>query len=85
MSNIVDNVGEIKTIEKAEFSSLYQENSQQKDNENSPKSTIFGSSLGKYYYYKGCGGDSISQKNLVYYKTEQEAESKGKILYSKCQ
>jgi len=48
------------------------------------KSVIFGSRIGKYFYYKGCGGDTISAKNLVYYKTEAEAIAKGKLLYSKC-
>jgi hypothetical protein len=49
------------------------------------KSIIFGSVKGKYFYYKGCGGDSISKKNLRYYKSESEAVAKGKKLYSKCQ
>jgi hypothetical protein len=48
------------------------------------KSLIFASSKGKYFYYKGCGGNTISPKNLVYYKSEQDALAKGKILYSKC-
>lgn len=48
------------------------------------KSQIFASSKGKYFYYKGCGGSSIAQKNLVYYKSEQAALAAGKILYNKC-
>ncbi len=48
------------------------------------KSMIFGSSKGKYFYYKGCGGSTISPKNLVYYKSEQDAVNRGKIIYSKC-
>lgn len=46
---------------------------------------IFGSSKGKYYYYRGCGGDTISAKNLVYYKSESEAEKMGKKLYKSCE
>jgi hypothetical protein len=48
------------------------------------KSVIFGSVKGKYFYYKGCGGDSIAAKNLRYYKTESEAIKLGKKLYNKC-
>jgi hypothetical protein len=48
------------------------------------KSVIFGSSKGKYFYYKGCGGNTISPKNLVYYTSETDAINKGKVLYSKC-
>lgn len=48
------------------------------------KGVIFGSSKGKYFYYKGCGGNTISPKNLVYYKSEAEALAAGKTLYSKC-
>lgn len=48
-------------------------------------SDIFGSSKGKYFYYKGCGGNNLSVKNLVYYKTEAEAIAKGKILYKGCE
>ena len=47
-------------------------------------SLIFGSSKGKYFYYKGCGGTTISKKNLVYYKSESDALAKGKVLYNKC-
>jgi hypothetical protein len=46
---------------------------------------IFGSKKGKYYYYEGCGGTNISKKNLVYYKSEAEAEKMGKTLYKSCQ
>ncbi len=46
---------------------------------------IFGSSKGKYYYYKGCEATNLSPKNLVYYKSEVEAKSLGKILHSSCQ
>lgn len=45
---------------------------------------IFGSRKGKYFYYEGCGGSTISPKNLVYYKTESNAIAKGKVLYGKC-
>lgn len=48
-------------------------------------SVIFGSRKGKYFYYKGCGGDNIAPKNLVYYKSETEAQKLGKTLYQKCQ
>lgn len=48
------------------------------------KGVIFGSSKGKYFYYKGCGGTTISPKNLVYYKSEADALAKGKVLYSRC-
>lgn len=44
----------------------------------------FASKRGKYYYFKGCGGDKLSPKNLIYFKTESEAIKAGKILYSKC-
>ncbi|MDQ5957527.1 MAG: hypothetical protein QG614_502 [Patescibacteria group bacterium] len=49
------------------------------------KSLIFGSSKGKYFYYKGCGGNNLSAKNLVYYKSEADALAKGKVLYNKCE
>ena len=48
------------------------------------KSFIFASKKGKYFYYKGCGGNTISKKNLVYYKSESQAIAAGKIIYSKC-
>ncbi len=48
------------------------------------KSFIFASKKGKYFYYKGCGGNTISKKNLVYYKSESQAVAAGKIIYSKC-
>ena len=48
------------------------------------KSLIFASKKGKYFYYKGCGGNTIVKKNLVYYKSEAQALAAGKILYSKC-
>ena len=76
-SKIINSVPEMQIIEKADFTS--------QNDVKSDKSLIFGSRQGKYFYYKGCGGDSISPKNLVYYKTESEAIAKGKSLYSKCQ
>jgi hypothetical protein len=48
------------------------------------KSLIFGSKKGKYFYYKGCGGNTIAKKNLVYYKNEAAAIAAGKLLYDKC-
>ncbi len=49
------------------------------------KSIIFASVKGKYFYYKGCGGESIAKKNLRYYKRESEAIKAGKKLYKKCE
>jgi hypothetical protein len=49
------------------------------------KSIIYGSSKGKYFYYKGCGVQNISAKNLVYYKSEDEAKSLGKLLHKSCE
>jgi hypothetical protein len=71
----------MQIIEKTDFTSQNIGQNEVK----SGKSLIFGSSQGKYFYYKGCGGDSISPKNLVYYKSEAEGIAKGKSLYSKCQ
>ncbi len=85
MSNIVANVPEMKILEKTEFTSFSDASSTIANKNSRDISVIFGSSKGKYYYYKGCGGDSISTKNLVYYKSESEAKAKGKSLYSKCQ
>lgn len=45
---------------------------------------IFGSKIGKYFYYKGCGGDNLSAKNLVYYSSEAQAIASGKVLHDKC-
>lgn len=85
MSNIIANIGEMKILEKTEFTS-FSDTSSTTENENKrDSSVIFGSSKGKYYYYKGCGGETISTKNLVYYKSESEAKARGKLLYSKCQ
>jgi hypothetical protein len=53
--------------------------------ENKDEKVIFGSSRGKYFYYKGCGGTTISSKNLVYYKSEADAIAKGKTLYKSCE
>lgn len=85
MSNILANVPKMKILEKTEFTSFSDTSSSTTNQEGVDQSVIFGSSKGKYYYYKGCGGDSISTKNLVYYKSESEAKAKGKTLYSKCQ
>lgn len=54
-------------------------------NEYQDKSIIFASVKGKYFYYKGCGGESIAKKNLRYYKSEAEAIKAGKKLYNKCE
>lgn len=75
----------MKILEKSEFTTFSDESSTVVNQNNGDSSVIFGSSKGKYYYYKGCGGEAISPKNLVYYKSESEAEAKGKSLYNKCQ
>ena len=54
-------------------------------NQNKDKSIIFASVKGKYFYYKGCGGESIAKKNLRYYKTEAEAIKAGKKIYKNCE
>lgn len=62
------------------------EESQNKDKEaHTAEKVIFGSSKGKYFYYKGCGGTSISAKNLVYYTSEAQAIAQGKVLYKSCE
>lgn len=50
------------------------------------KKTIFSSKTkrSKYYYYLGCGGQSIKKENIIYFSSEQEAEANGKILHPKC-
>ena len=50
------------------------------------KKTIFSSKTkrSKYYYYLGCGGQSIKKENIIYFSSEQEAENAGKILSPKC-
>lgn len=96
-ANIISNKGEIK-IENSDGSAYLDQsinfksfdengnkivdNMEEKSTFN--KSVIFGSSKGKYFYYKGCGGDSIAAKNLRYYKSEAEAIKLGKLLYNKC-
>ena len=54
--------------------------------DNIDKKTIFSgkSSRSKYYYYLGCGGQSIKKQNIIYYSSETEAEMAGKVLHPKC-
>ncbi len=75
--NYYKNIPEVKLIKTEE--------NQVAEKEQEGVRVIFGSSKGKYYYYKGCGGDTISAKNLVYYKSESEAEKMGKKLYKSCE
>jgi hypothetical protein len=96
-ANTIGNRGEIivenksnKTYFGGETDVYENISSQSKDNTlekypNSNKSVIFGSVKGKYFYYKGCGGDSVAAKNLRYYKSEAEAIRLGKILYKQCE
>ncbi len=100
-ANIIGNKGEVKienvdgsvygenisNLDSNNFSSTTKNTEDYKINENKivNKSFIFGSSKGKYFYYKGCGGDSIAAKNLRYYKSEAEAIAIGKKLYKKCE
>jgi hypothetical protein len=75
--NYYKNIPEVKLIKTEE--------NQVAEKEQEGVRVIFGSSKGKYYYYRGCGGDTISPKNLRYYKSEAEAEKMGKKLYKSCE
>lgn len=79
--NYYKNIPEVKLIRSAENISYESPTS----TTSADQRVIFGSSKGKYYYYRGCGGDTISAKNLVYYKSEAEAEKMGKKLYKSCE
>lgn len=47
-------------------------------------SYILGSIKGKNYYYLNCAPKSLKQANIVFYASEKEAESKGKVLSKSC-
>ena len=43
------------------------------------------SSRGKYYYPVDCNlADSLKEENKIYFKTEQDAESRGYIYNTRC-
>ena len=45
---------------------------------------VYGSSKGKKYYIEGLCDGNISNKNKVFYKSEDDAKSKGKSRASSC-
>jgi hypothetical protein len=83
-SNYLEKSVSDKSVESLETSNFTNSISSINNTSAINKSLIFASKKGKYFYYKGCGGNTIAKKNLVYYKNEAAAIAAGKILYNKC-
>ena len=63
------------------------QNETKKEEKDDKKADVkcYGSSKSEVYHKKGCGYiDKIKSSNLVEYKNEEEAKSKGKRLCKKC-